>query len=62
MFRYIEDAEKENSKPIGESRDLGFMLYDIDYNVPVPTAMFFRAEMKKGVVVVPGRDSEEVRK
>ena len=49
--------------PINESRDLGFMLYDMDFtNVKDPQAMFFRAQMQNGVISVPPIDSEEVRK
>ena len=43
-------------------KDLGFMLYDMDFeeNPQKPNAMFYRAQMKKGVIVVPDKDSEEV--
>jgi len=37
--------------PIAESRDLGWMLYDIDYtNRASPTPRFFRADLKNGVL------------
>lgn len=46
---------------IEESRDLGWMLYDIDHeNERQP--LFFRAEMKQGVVEVPSPNSPEVRR
>ena len=62
-FRFIEHPEREEAKPIPESRDLGFMLYDMDFTNPDdPQPMFFRAELKEGVVHVPPRDSEEVRR
>ena len=46
---------------IDESRDLGWMLYDVDHeNERQP--LFFRAEMKQGVVEVPSFNSPEVRR
>lgn len=48
---------------IPETRDLGWMLYDLDFTDPKDIKpMFFRAEMKEGVITVPAPDSEEVRK
>lgn len=46
--------------PITESRDLGYMLYDMDYTGEVPTALFFRAHLINGRMPVPPRGSEEV--
>ncbi len=44
-------------------RDLGWMLYDLDYSDPANIqSMFFRAIMRDGVVEVPPRDSGEVRR
>ena len=44
---------------IDESRDLGWMLYDIDHeNERQP--LFFRAEMEQGVVEIPSSNSPEV--
>lgn len=61
-FRLI-DPQKEPSTPIDETRDLGWMLYDLDYSdLADPKPMFFRAAMGRGVVIVPSRDSEEVRR
>lgn len=43
------------------SRDLGYMLWDLDYTDPeniVP--LFFRAKLENGVLSVPARDSGEV--
>ena len=49
-FRLIEDDE-EVSPPLQEDRDLGFMLYDLDYSNPRDIrSMFFRAVMEKGVI------------
>lgn len=64
-FKFVESPEKEAeiTPAINESRDLGFMLYDIDFtNSNDIKPAFFRAEMKNGVIIVPDWDSEEVRK
>ncbi len=43
-------------------RDLGWMLYDMDYTDPENiTPRFFRAVLRDGVLNVPAWDSEEVR-
>ena len=48
--------------PIAETRDLGFMLYDMNFeDLSDPQPLFFRAAIKNGVVRVPVRNSEEVR-
>lgn len=61
-FRLVQNASAEPA-PIDESRDLGFMLYDLDFSDESdPKPAFFRALMKHGVIVVPPWDSEEVRK
>lgn len=62
-FRLVDDLEKE-PLPISESRDLGFMLYDLDFNVNPedPPAAFFRAQMNRGVIEIPSWECEEVRK
>ena len=45
----------------GGNQDLGIMLYDMDFTNPKDIqAMFFRAEMKEGVINVPSIDSEEI--
>lgn len=60
-FRLVENPEEETIKPIPETRDLGFMLYDLDFTNPKdPQPMFFRARLENGVVHVPPRDSKEV--
>ena len=62
-FRLIREPEKEEQQPISESRDLGFMLYDMDYSNPKDIKpMFFRPQMKNGVIIVPEVNSEEVYK
>ena len=45
----------------GGNRDLGIMLYDMDFSNPKDIqAMFYRAEMKEGVIIVPPLYSEEI--
>lgn len=60
-FRLVDDLCAERP-PIAESRDLGWMLHDLDYaNAASPQPRFFRAALENGVLPVPARDSEEVR-
>lgn len=47
---------------IDDSRDLGFMLFDIDHQARGRPSLFFRAQMEKGVVRVPHPSSPEVRR
>ena len=62
-FRLVEEPENEVRKPIADSPELGFMLYDMDFtNEKDIKAMFFRVKMNNGVIIVPPKDSEEVRK
>ncbi|HOI46035.1 MAG TPA: type I-C CRISPR-associated protein Cas5c [Candidatus Aminicenantes bacterium] len=59
----LVNPDTETVAPISETRDLGWMLYDMDYSDPEDIKpMFFRAKMESGVVRVPRPDSEEVRK
>jgi CRISPR-associated protein Cas5d len=46
---------------IAESRDLGFMLWDIDH-AKGRASMFFRAALEKGVLNVPPPASPEIRR
>lgn len=49
-FRLVKDAAAEPA-PIAESRDLGWMLHDMDYsNLASPNPRFFCAELKNGVL------------
>ncbi|MHB9021343.1 MAG: type I-C CRISPR-associated protein Cas5c [Halothiobacillus sp.] len=60
-FRLVTDPAAE-SVPIDETRELGFMLHDLDFTKPAdPTPRFFRARLENGAVSVPAWDSEEVR-
>jgi CRISPR-associated protein Cas5d len=47
---------------INETRDLGFMLWDIDHQVKGRPSLFFRAMLENGVVKVPPPNSPEVRR
>lgn len=58
-FRLIVDSSQE-AAPIEETRDLGLMLYDLDFAGPSATPMFFRAALDQGTIHVPARDSELV--
>jgi CRISPR-associated protein Cas5d len=60
-FRPVADPAAE-PPPIPETRDLGYMLYDLDFAHPAdPKPRFFRARLAAGTVAVPAWDSEEVR-
>ena len=61
-FRLVNPQTDTLDAPIAESRDLGIMLYDMDFdgNLKNPPAMFYRAKMENGVIIVPPKDSEEV--
>lgn len=62
MFKLLDDKDTL-PQPIDETRDLGFMLYDMDFsNLDDPKPVFFRAKLEHGVVNVPDWESEEVRK
>lgn len=63
-FRLVNPEEEILDAPIKESRDLGIMLYDMDFkhNLKNPPAMFYRARMENGVIIVPPKDSEEILK
>ena len=59
-FRLVEKPDEE-MEPISETRDLGFMLYDLDFSDEMdPKPAFFRARLEKGVVAVTNWESEEV--
>ena len=45
--------------PIDEDRDLGWMLYDINFSDDM-TPKFFRAQMHKGVITIPESFHKEV--
>ena len=61
-FRLVNPESEVLDFPIMESRDLGIMLYDMDFKSDLknPPAMFYRARLDNGVIIVPPKDSEEV--
>ena len=60
-FRMVDDTGAEPA-PLAETRDLGFMLHDLDFSDPAdPQPRFFRAKLEGGVVQVPAWDGVEVR-
>lgn len=59
-FRLYEGGGRCPEELIGE-RDLGYMLWDMDFSNPEDIQpLFFRASMKNGIISVPERDSGEV--
>lgn len=60
-WRLLEETDGLEA-PLAEDRDFGIMLYDMDFetNLKQPDALFYRATMKQGVIIVPDKDSEEV--
>lgn len=59
-WRLVDDLSQE-PPPIAETRDLGWMLHDLDFSNPAdPQPRFFRAQMKAGVIDVPAFDAQEV--
>ena len=66
-FKLIERGADGNfmtdSAPISDTRDLGFMLYDMDFSKPEnPVPMFYRAKLENGSINVPSAESDEVLK
>lgn len=47
---------------IDETRDLGFMLWDIDHAAKGRPSMLFRAQLDRGVVKVPAPGSPEIKR
>jgi CRISPR-associated protein Cas5d len=61
-FKLVQGSA-EGTRAIDETRDLGFMLYDLDFSDPAnPTPAFFRAKLENGVMAVPDWGSDEVRR
>ncbi len=60
-FRLCEDVPPCPEELLG-TRDLGWMLYDMDYSDPENiTPRFFWATLKDGILEIPPWDSQEVR-
>ncbi len=63
-FRPVEPCDEAATIPdeLRGERNLGWMLYDLDFSdAASPQPRFFQARMKDGVVNIPSRESEEVR-
>lgn len=64
-FRLIDnpDSEAQLKPSIVETRDLGFMLYDMDFSeLKDIKPAFFRVNIENGIIKVPDWDSGEVRR
>lgn len=74
-FELVEKPQTAEPAPINESKELGIMLYDMDFGVDGPTKelqrerkaklkkpipMFYYAEMNNGVIEVPSPDSDKI--
>lgn len=63
-FRLVGEGEPPPAIPdeLRGERDLGWMLYDMDYSEAAnPKPRFFRARLIDGAIEIPAFDSEEVR-
>ena len=52
----------QDPPPIDQTRDLGFMLYDMDHTGSTPMPLWFRAHLDNGKIRVPEATSAEVRR
>ncbi len=60
-FKLIDDENNEQV-PIAVSKELGWMLYDMDFSdKSAIKPLFYNATMTNGVIKVPNRNSQEVR-
>ena len=61
-FKLVNPETDELQPAVSESRDLGIRLYDMDFESDLknPPAMFYKANMEEGVIIVPSKDSAEV--
>ena len=64
-FRLVDTSSEELQPALtaeqGSDRDLGIMLYDMDFSNPKDIQpMFYRVEMKNGVIIVPPLNSGEI--
>lgn len=61
-FRLIENEPPVIAKELLGKRELGWMLYDMDFSDSEnPMPRFFQATMNNGVIQVPAWNSEEIR-
>lgn len=56
----IIDLKEPLPQPISDRCDLGWMLYDLEYQGAEPTPCFFRAQLENGTVKIPEWNSEEI--
>lgn len=60
-FRFVGDEEDKALKPIPESRDLGIMLYDMDFTDPRNIKpMYYHPVMVDGTIEVPSPSSDKL--
>lgn len=59
-FKLIKNPDAEPVETINDTRDLGYMLYDMDFerDPDDPAPLFFRAQINKGVVNTDRREVE----
>jgi CRISPR-associated protein Cas5d len=55
-------SEVPSPKAIDETRDLGFMLWDIDHAAKGRPSLLFRARLENGIMEVPRPESPEIRR
>ncbi len=61
MFKLVDDTNGPLTPAINETKDLGVMLYDLDFTNPKDIGrMFYRPQMVGGVINVPDKQSKEV--
>lgn len=62
-FRLVDSDEPiEKPQELIGKRELGWMLYDMDFSdIENPMPRFFQATLQDGVLIVPAGDSEELR-
>ena len=60
-FELIE-PDAHPSQAIAETRDLGFMLWDIDHGREDRPSLFFRAKLDNGVMRVPAPNSPDIHR
>ena len=62
-FRLVKSELEEIEMARGGSKDLGIMLYDMDYTISKsPQPMFYRPQMNDGLIIVPPLNSKEILK
>lgn len=60
-FRLVKSDEEKRQQPIAESRDLGFMLYDMDFNNPRNIKpIYYHPMMVNGTIEVPPPTSDKL--